>query len=274
MTAVASAPASRSPLPVLRRQIIDGWRGVVGWSIGIAGVLLIYLPVFPSMQTPELSGMLDSLPPELVRTLGYENITTGAGYAQSTFFGLIGFVFITIAGISWGSASTAGAEESGQLELILAHDVGRVRYALESAAALTLKLIVLGAAGYLVVWLMNDPAGLGLDAGNLLAVSKAWVGLGLLAATAAFAAGAATGRRTWAIGAGAALAVVGYVLQAVANNSEDLDWLRTLSPIEWAYGNAPLASGFDWAGLALLWGGSAVLIGLATLALTRRDILG
>lgn len=273
MTAVASTRASRSPLPVLRRQIVDSWRGVVGWSIGIAGVLLIYLPLFPSMQTPELAGMLDSLPPELVRTLGYENITTGAGYAQSTFFGLIGFVLITIAGISWGAEATAGAEESGQLELILAHDVGRVRYALESAAALALKLLVLGAVGYVVVWLVNDPAGLELDAGNLLAVSKAWVGLGLLAATAAFAVGAATGRRTWAIGAGSALAVGGYVLQAVANNSQDLEWLHNLSPIYWAYGDVPLANGYDWPGLALLWGGSAILVALATAALARRDIL-
>jgi ABC-2 type transport system permease protein len=274
MTAVASASASGPTLPVLRRQILDGWRGVAGWSTGIAGVILIYLPLFPSMQSPELAGMIDSLPPELVRTLGYESITTGAGYAQSTFFGLLGFALITIAGISWGAAPTAGAEESGQLELTLAHDVGRVRYCLESAAALVVKLITVGAAGYVVVWLVNDPAGLELNAANLLAVSIAWVGLGLLAGTAAFAVGAATGRRTLAIGAGAALAVVGYILNAVANNSEDLDWLRTLSPIEWAYGNAPLASGFDWAGLALLWGGSAVLIALATLALARRDILG
>ena len=43
MTAIASASRSRSLLPVLRRQISDGWRGVVGWSAGIAGVILIYL---------------------------------------------------------------------------------------------------------------------------------------------------------------------------------------------------------------------------------------
>jgi ABC-2 type transport system permease protein len=147
------------------------------------------------MQSPELAGMIDSLPPELVRTLGYESITTGAGFAQSTFFGLLGFALITIAGISWGAAPTAGAEESGQLELTLAHDVGRVRYCLESAAALAVKLITVGAAGYLVVWLVNDPAGLELNAANLLAVSMAWVGLGLLAGTAAFTVGAATDRR-------------------------------------------------------------------------------
>lgn len=98
--------------------------------------------------------------------------------------------------------------------------------------------------------------------------------MGLLTATAALAAGALTGRRVWGVGVGAGVAVVGYVLQAVANNSEDLEWLRAFSPFDWAFGDAPLANGADWPGLALLWGGSAVLIAGATIGLARKDVLG
>lgn len=274
MTVIAQAPARRVPLPVLRRSLFDGWRGLIGWSLGIAAVVFLYLPLYPSMRSPELISLLDSLPPELVRTIGYENITTGAGYTQATFFGLIGFVLITIAGITWGAASTGGAEESGRLELTLAHGVGRVQYALESAAALIAKLLLLGAVAWLLIGSMNGPAELELDAVNLIAVVTAWVGLGMIAATAAFAVGALTGRRSWGVGAGAGVAITGYVLQAVANNSEDLDWLRVVSVFEWAYGQAPLTNGLDWAGLALLWGGSALLIGIATWGLARRDIVG
>ena len=226
------------------------------------------------MKTPELAGLLDSLPPELIRTLGYGSITSGAGYVQATFFGLIGFVLITIAGIGWGAAFIGGAEESGRLELTLAHDVGRVQYALESAAALVVKLLILGLVAWVVVWAVNGPAELELDAGNLLFVTKAWVGVGLLSATAALAAGALTGRRVWGVGVGAGVAVVGYALQAVANNSEDLDGLRAFSPFDWAFGEAPLTNGADWPGLALLWGGSAVLIAVATVGLARKDVLG
>lgn len=260
--------------PVLRRWLAEGWRGLIGWSVGIAAVVALYLPLYPSMKSPELIAVLDSLPPELVRTIGYENITSGAGYAQATFFGLIGFVLITIAAITWGAAFTGGAEESGRLELTLAHGVGRVPYALQSALALVAKLVALGIVAWLLIWAMNGPGELDLDAGHLVAVTLAWVGLGLFAGSAAFAVGALTGRRSWAVGAGAGVAVAGYVLQAVANNSEDLDWLRVLSPFEWAFGDAPLSSGFDWPGLALLWGGSGILIALGTLALSRRDILG
>ena len=149
MTAVAASTGRtiRAPLPVFRGWLAEGWRGLIGWAIGLTAVALVYLPLFPTMQSPELSGLIETLPPELVRTLGYENITSGAGYAQATFFGLIGFVLMTIAGIGWGASFIAGAEESGRLELTLAHGVGRLQYALESAAALVVKLLALGLVG-------------------------------------------------------------------------------------------------------------------------------
>ena len=273
-SAVTSRATGVSPLPILRRLLADGWRGLVGWSVGVAAAALLYLPLFPSMQTPELASLLESLPPELVRTLGYESITSGPGYVQATFFGLIGFVLITIAGVSWGASYIGGAEESGRLELTLAHGVGRVQYALESSAALVLRLATLGAVAWVVIWALNSPAELGLEAPNLLAVTVAWVGLGLLTATAALAFGAMTGRRVWGIGVGAGIAVAGFVLQAVANNGDELDWLRAFSPFDWAFGGAPLANGFDWAGLGLLGGLSALFMAVATAALARRDVLG
>ncbi len=274
MTAVAPAPAGGAVLPTLRRWLSDGWRGLLGWALGLAAAAFMYLPLYPAMRTPELAGLLAALPPELVRTLGYGSIATGAGYAQATFFGLIGFVLLTIAGISWGAAYTGGAEESGRLELTLAHGVGRAQYALESAAALLVKLLLLGLVAFLLIWAVSGPSELELDAENLLAVTTAWVGLALFTASAAFAAGALSGRRSRGLGVGAGIAVAGYVLQAVANNNPDLGGLRWLSPFDWAYGTAPLANGFDWAGLVALWGGSALLVAVAAGALSRRDILG
>lgn len=149
-----------------------------------------------------------------------------------------------------------------------------VREALESALALLLKLAVLGIVAWLLIWAVDPAAELDLDPGNLTAAIAAWVGLGLIAGTAAFAAGAVTGRRSWGIAVGAGVAVVGYVLQAVANNSDELDGLRVFSPFHWAYGQTPLSDGVDWPGLGLLWGGSALLIAITAAALARRDIVG
>lgn len=274
MISATLAPVSRPPVPIFRRHLIDGWRGQLAWTVGIAAVIVLYLPLYPSLQSPELSQLIDSLPAELVRTLRFDEIATGAGYAQAAFFGLLGFVLAVIASTSWGAAFIAGAEESGHLELTLAHAVGRVQYALESAAALVAKLLALGAVAFVLILAVNNPAELDLSVTSLLAVTLAWVGLSLLSGVAALAVGALTGRRSWAIGAGAGIAVLGYGLDTLGGTSEDLEWVRSLSPYHWAYGHTPLTNGVDWAGLAILWATAAVLIALATAALARRDILG
>lgn len=265
----------RKPLPVFRRALADSWRSLLGWTVGISAALFLYLPLFPSIGgNGQMEQMIASLPPELVKTLGYEQIGTGAGYAQGTFFGLIGFLLLTIAATSWGSAAIAGAEESGRLELTLAHGVSRVQYALESALAIVVRLLWLGAFATVIVIALDEPSELGIEPANVAAASAALIGLTLLSAAFALAVGALTGRRTFATAAGAAVAVLGYVFNAIANQVEDAEALRTVSPYAWAYQNTPLVDGADWAGLGLLWGLAGLLVAVSALALRRRDITG
>lgn len=266
--------SSRATLPVFRRLVVDGWRGMIGWMLGIAFIVLLYLPLYPSMASEEMTQMMNSLPNDLIEILGYDDIASGTGYTEATFFGLLGYVLLAIAASAWGAAFIAGAEETGKLELALAHAIGRVQYALESVAAAVTKILVLSAVVFLLIRAVNEPSELGLALVNLLAITMAWASLGLLSGAAALAVGALTGRRVWAIGAGAGIAVVGYVFDAVGNSGENLQWLYTISPYHWAFGNAPLAEGFDWAGLSLLWIVCAVLIAVTTWGLARRDILG
>ena len=53
-------------VPVFRRLVVDGWRGMIGWIIGIAAVLGMYLPLYPSMQSDEVVQMVESFPSELI----------------------------------------------------------------------------------------------------------------------------------------------------------------------------------------------------------------
>lgn len=265
----------RKPLPVFRRALADSWRSLIAWTAGVASALFLYLPLFPSIGgNGQMQQMIETLPPELVKTLGYEQIGTGAGYAQGTFFGLMGVLLFTIAATAWGSGAIAGAEESGKLELNLAHGVSRVQYALESALAVLVRLVWLGAVAALIVIALDDSAKLEIDPPNVFAASAALIGLAMLSAAFALAVGALTGRRSLATGAGAGIAVLGYVFNALANQSEDAEALRTVSPYSWAYQNTPLIDGADWGGLGLLWGPATLLVAVATLALRRRDITG
>lgn len=259
--------------PILRRSLADGGRALLGWAIGVVAVLALYLPIYPSLGgDAQLQQLIDSLPSELVNALGYDDIGSGAGYTQASFFGLLGLVLLVIAATAWGSDAIAGAEEHGRLELALAHGVTRVGYALASAASILVRLVVLGAVAFGTILAMNGPAELGLEPVNVLAAVIAIVLLGFLSGSFALAAGALSGRRSIATLAGAGIAVVGYAMNALANQSEELTGLRDWSPYGWAYGGEPLANGFDVPGLLLLGGVAAVAVAVAVVALDRRDI--
>lgn len=260
-----------SAFPLFSRALGESWRALLGWTLGIAATVLLYIPLYPSMRSESIQALMDSLPKELVNTLGY-SLATGPGYVESTYFGLMGFLLLSIAAISWGTGAIAGDEESGGLELTLAHGVGRGRVVLERTAAVFVRLLALGLVGSLLILAFNDAAELELDAGSLVAVTAALVGLAMLASAAAIAVGALTGRKSFALGAGTAVPVLGYALNAVANQSEDLDGLHAYSPYAWAFGNTPLADGADWGGLGLLYGFSALLVLVAVVALNRRDV--
>jgi ABC-2 type transport system permease protein len=263
----------RSVLPVFRRSIRESWRSTLAWTVGIAAVLFLYLPLYPSLGGDgQLTALLDSLPKQLVTTLGYDQISTGAGYTESTFYGLMGFLLLTIAAVIWGSAAIAGAAESGRLELDLAHGIGRMPYALESALSVLVRLAWLGLFAGLLVWAMNEPSQLGIDPPRIIGASAALVGLAFLSAAGALFGGALTGRRAVATGVGAGIAVLGYVFQAVAKQSADVEWLNALSPYAWVYRQPPLLDGVDLAGLALVWGFAVALVAASALALQRRDI--
>lgn len=260
------------PLPLFRRSIVDGWRGLVGWSIGLAAALSLYLPIYPSFGGQgEMQALLDSLPPELIKALNYDQIATGAGYAQATFYGLIGFALGTIAAVGWGTEAIAEDEENGQLELTLAHGVIRGQVLAERAAAVLVKLAWLAVIAALAVLVLNGPSELDIEFGPLMAISVAWFGLIGLSAAAAIGVGAMTGRRTWAVSAGTGVAVLSYALNALGNQSEDLAWLKDWSPYAWAYRDAPLQDGWS---PALWWnlGAIAVLLLVGWLVFRRRDI--
>ncbi|GLI25830.1 hypothetical protein ARHIZOSPH14_00720 [Agromyces rhizosphaerae] len=260
-------------LALFRRVFAGSWRGLIGWIVGISGALLLYLPLYSSFgANGEMDAIIDTLPDALVKSMGYDQLGTGAGYAQGTFFGLIGFALLTIAAVGWGTSAIASDEENGQLELTLAHAVSRGRVLVERTAAIVAKLAIIGVVVIGLTWALNEPSDLGIEPWNIVAGTATMLGLAMLSAAASIGVGAMTGSRTWAIGAGAGVAVVGYVLHAVGNQSEDLEWLHNFSPYSWAWDVNPLAEGPDWTALGLLYGISLLLLIAGWLVFRKRDI--
>lgn len=262
------------PLPVVRRSLQESWRGLIGWSAGIIATLVLYLPLHPSIAGPDLQALVDSLPDALIQALGYDQIATGAGYTQASFLGLIGFVLLAIAAISWGSGLGGGHEESGRLELDLAHRISRIGYGVEALLTLTVKLLVLSGVTWLTIWLLNGPSELNLQADNLAWAVLSLFALSLAIGAVSLAGGMAAGKKSAGVQAGAAVTIAAYVTNAVAALVPDADWLLLISPYAWAFGGEPLTTGPDGFGLSLLGALTAVGAAVSLVAIRRRDILG
>ncbi|MHA7218757.1 ABC transporter permease subunit [Arthrobacter sp. MDT1-48-3] len=267
---------SASTLPLVRHTLRRSRLGMAGWSAGLVAASLLYLPIYPSMgASGQLDSVVSSLPPELVSTLGFDSISTGAGYTQATLLGLIGFVLLTIAAVGWGAAAIGGEEESGALELTLAHGVTRLQVALEAVLSLALRIAVVCAVLLAAVLALNAPSELGLAVGKAVAGVLALYLLSLLSGSAAITAGAVTGSRTASVAAGAAVALLGYAFNALGNQAEALQWLKGLSPYDWVFGPAPLLHGFSTgagAGMAAVLALCGILVLVAVVGLSRRDV--
>jgi len=257
-------------LPLLTTALRQRRRGLLFWSLRLAAVVLMYLPLYPSMQG-SLQTQIDALPEGVAQAFGMTAMDS-AGYAQSTVYGLLGAILIIVFAITAGGRAVAGEEESGLLDLYLAHGVSRQRLMAERTLHLLLELTVLAGVVVVVTLLVNPGAELDLTAEQVLAAGLALLGLGIVTGVVGLAAGAATGSRGAAIGAATLVGVGGYLANVIGDIAE-LPWLKELSPFHWAYGFEPLRNGFDGgASLLLLYGTAAVayLVGAALFA--RRDI--
>ncbi|MEV7663117.1 ABC transporter permease subunit [Paenarthrobacter sp. NPDC089316] len=262
-----------SVMPLFTKALTDSWRSTLAWGLGLTAATMLYLPLYPSIGgSAQMQQMIDALPQGMTKALNYDQIATGPGYTQATLFGLIGFLLMSMASVGWGAAAVGGDEESGLLELTLAHSVTRVQVVLERAFALVVRVAALAVLVFVLVLVLNGPAKLEIDVGHLAGAVVLFAGLALLSGTAALCVGALTGRKVYGIAAGAAVAVLGYVFNAVGRQSPKMEWLLNLSPYHWAYGNSPVTNGADWGAALGLLAISAALIAVGAAALQRRDV--
>lgn len=259
-------------MALFRRFLRDNRRGLIGFGIGVVALCVVYLPLYPSFGTEELQDIYAQIPESLQRAFGVGGLQDGVGYTHSSIFGLAGTLLLIIALLAWGAQAVAGDEESGALELTLAHGVTRLQLVVQRGAAIAVQACVLGALVALSVMGLSGPSKLSLEPLKVVAATVALVLLGAFFGLLGLAVGALTGRRAVALAVGATVAVASYVANALGGQDPALDWVRRASPFEWAYGADPLRNGFDVGGVIALTVASLLVWALAAWGLARRDL--
>jgi ABC-2 type transport system permease protein len=255
------------------KTLWDARFGLLGWSIALSLTTLVYAAFYPSFTDEAMAQALAAYPEALMQAFGWTDLTSAAGYLGSTVFGLLAPILLLVYAIGLGARAIAGEEESGDLELLLAHPVSRRRVVLERGLAMGVALAIVSAIVFLSIVAVRGPAELGtIPLSHLAAASLQLALLALAMGTLTLALGAVTGRRALAVSLAAAVAVVGYFANTLAAQLEATSFLRHLSVFRYYAGAEVLRDGLQPLGTLALLLVAMASIALALVGLARRDV--
>jgi ABC-2 type transport system permease protein len=210
--------------------------------------------------------------PELVAALGLEDLGSPAGFLNGNLYALLLPVLFATLGVLHLGALTAGDEDAGRLELLLALPVSRAGVYLSRLVAVVLVLAAVAVLVGATVGFGAVAFEMNVDATGVVAAT---LGIFLLALfhTALALALAGLGLRATAVLAGSfGVLALGYLAHSLLPMAGSLDQFAVVSPWHWALGSQPLLGGFDPAGSALLIGASTVFAVVGLVAFRRRTI--
>ena len=255
----------------------DQWRAILGWSLFAAFLPALYVALYPSMGSARMmQDFMDQLPDAyraLFASTGLD-ISTAEGFLNIELFSFVGPLLLLAVGIALGASATAGEEESGTADLLLANPVRRWRVVLEKAAAMVLWTAVVACAIWIGVMLAALVFGVDLPLDRIAAALVDCALLGIAYGAVALLVGALLGKRMAAFALSLILAVVAYFVNALAPLVEGMEDLQVLSPFYWYIGNDPLRNGFEPVHVVALVALAICCVGLAAVAWERRDIHG
>ena len=257
------------------KAFYDQWRATLGMAVFVAAYAGLILAIFPSISSIiEIRDIFNKLP-EAFRAASAPagvDITTPEGYIATEFFSLIGPLLFFAYTIAIGGSATAGEEERGTIDMLMALPIPRWRVLLEKFAGLVIGTAVIACALLAGMALGGLAAGLQLRLDGVAAIIASAALLTTLFGALAMWIGALSGRRTFSIGLAFALAVGSYFVYSFSALVEVIKPARPFSPLTYYIGDNPLVNGLRFADVAVLAGVTVVFVVLALVAFQRRDL--
>jgi ABC-2 type transport system permease protein len=261
-------------IAIVRKELRDQRRGLVGWGGGLAAMVLLYSAFWPSVRdnASQFESYLKDLPDALRNIVGELSLGTPVGYLQSEMFSFLGPVLILVFAIGTGARSIAGEEEQGTMDLIAAAPASRRRIVVEKFAAMSATAIGIGVILWVALITIGRAFALEVSPTNVAAATLQLALLGIAFGAIAQLLGAWRGRRSLAIAGASGLAVATFLLDAFAPAVEGLSWVAKLTPFYFYDESLPLRDGLDVGHSLVLVAVTAVGLWLSILAFDRRDI--
>lgn len=249
------------------------WRSGLGWLLAFAFLVVTTVAFWPAFrETSAFGDLLDQVPPAMIQALGLEDFDTAAGYLRGGMYEIVVPLMFAVAGVMFVSAATAGDEDGGRLEILLAQPVTRQALFVGRALAILAWLGVLAVAVLISQFASDAVFGLEIADDRVIATIVLCGLLGTFHAGFALAIAGLAARPSLVLSLGLGLALAGYVVAALFPLSDAFAAWSGVSPWDWALGGDPLVNPTDgWRYLALAIP-SVALAGFGVVAFTRRDV--
>lgn len=263
---------------VATRLLRDRRRSVLWWSVGVVGLVLFTVALYPSVRgQASFEELADELPAALRSMFGIDRavpLTSAPGYLHGRLFSSMLPLVLLVFGIGMGARAIAGSEQDGSLELLLANPVTRRAVVVERYLAMVAMIAALVAVFLVSLVVLGAPFDAldGVSPAGLAGATAGVFAITLLHATVAFAVGAATGLRSWASATATTLALVGYLFQGLLGLTDALEPVRFVLPWHWYLGRNMLAHGVAPDAILVPVLLSALLFAAGAGAFLRRDL--
>ncbi len=261
---------------VFLKTLSETRRALVWWSLGLLGMAAMMISVYPTVRNnPDLNKMVEDYPDALKAFMAFGgdlDYVSGAGYLGSELFSFMVPLLLLVAAIGAGARATAGEEERGTLDLLLANPLSRRRLVAEKLGALAGEIALLAIVLWLSLLVGVEIVGMDVSAAHLAAATTSAALLALAFGAIALGVGAASGRRGVAIGVSAATAVAAYLVNSLAALVDFLEPVKQASPFYHYVASDPLREGLALEHVAFLVALVLVAAGLAAVAFDRRDL--
>lgn len=248
---------------------------MLGWGLALCFFPVVYVGLYPSFAD-QMAGFQDMLDLSFYQALGVNNMATFEAYMASTVNNLIP-VILAIYAVAAGTATLAGEEEDGRLEMIVALPLPRWQI-------VTVKAIALGIALFVIIAIVAAGTALTLAVisnqvdtaatpwgvfTNLLSVWPLEMAIAMISLF--LSAFCSTRRMAAALGAlVVAVSFLGNNLSGMITALESIQWLFLFHYYDAS--SEAILNGQSWSDMLILLVVALLFFGLAVFFFGRRNI--
>ncbi len=255
---------------VFAKTTRDRWKGMAIATVSLGLLLLMAMSVYRDIDLSVYS----DLPEVFLSIMGIPDGADVASLAVGVLYGFYGALTLAALAVSMGSASVAGEERDGTIGLLLGNPKSRTNVLVSKAASMVLLVglgsLALWGAAPLVAGILDVRMG-GMQIGPYalhLFVNALFYGF------LAMAIGAWTGKRGLASGVSAGVMALGFVAVGIFPIIEGWENVAKVFPWHYFDNGQPVINGIQWGDLAVLFGATVLLAGIALVGVNRRDLRG